>query len=70
MYENKDLKCDLCNKEIETQQQIYKCKPIVENANTPRFQYDDLFTNNMDKLINVARITLIDTRNLLREPVI
>ena len=69
-HEN-NLKCDVCGQEDENQEHILGCHMLKENseADTEDPQYHDLFGEECDKMVTVARTirTHLHRRNVIRE---
>ena len=58
-WQYEDLSCLSCNSnKAESQIHILECKPLLENSNILTYlpNYSDLFGNDLDELIYVARL--------------
>ena len=69
-YIEQSLDCKLCDNELCQQSHIFQCSVIMNVVGHIVEHYEDLFTDNIDKLYRVAKITnlLVQTREILLDP--
>jgi hypothetical protein len=70
-YTNNDTLCPVCHDQEDTQEHLFECKKIMDCHNgTKQFQYNDIFSNDCDKLLGIATLLreLVDIRNGILNP--
>ena len=51
-----NLLCPLCSEEEDSQEHLLKCKIIVEELNWNEYRYQDVFSEDPDVLLNIAKV--------------
>ena len=62
--------CPLCKIDNDTQEHLFNCTHIRDALqNNKKYTYNDIFTNDTNKLLNIAAILkkIIKTREKLQE---
>ena len=65
-----NLNCVLCEEEICQQSHLYKCSVIRRVVGQIKGDYEDLFSDDLDKLLEAAKTVkiLVETRQILLDP--
>ena len=65
-----DLLCTLCEDEICQQSHIFQCEVIRRVVGQVKAQYEDLFSDDIDKLFEAAKTLkqLVEIREILLDP--
>ena len=69
-YINESLNCKLCEIDLCQQSHIYQCSFIKNEVGPVLTKYEDVFSDNIDKLHEAAKMTkvLIEKRKILLDP--
>ena len=69
-YINESLNCKLCEMDLCQQSHIYQFSVIIKDVGPVLTNYEDLFSDNIDKLHEAEKITkiLIENRKILLDP--
>ena len=69
-YVNQNINCPLCEEELDQQRHIFTCPVIQRVKGTTNGEYEDLFSNNIDKLYSTAKelIEIVKIRDVLLDP--
>ena len=70
-YKDQSLICTLCEDDIDEQSHIFKCTTIRRFlTNIDENQYEDLFSEDIDKLYQAAKQTkkIVELREVLLNP--
>ena len=69
--QHENIQCDLCNEAEETQEHLLDCQTIIDNCeelyNDSTVQYNDIFSQNPNKLLKVTKLfaEVTKVRNML-----
>ena len=69
-YSQSNMLCPLCKIDNDTQEHLFNCTHIRDALqNNKKYTYNDIFTNDTNKLLNIATILkqIIKTREKLQE---
>ena len=69
-YLNLNINCCLCETELDQQSHIFTCQVIQRVTGRVTSQYEDLFSQDIDKLYAAAKTVkmLDETKKLLMDP--
>ena len=69
-YQNQNINCSLCEVELDEHSHIFNCDVIRKVTGNLTSQYEDLFSQDIDKLYEAAKTAkmLDETRKLLLDP--